>query len=124
MPTAACTRSVSHGEDATRIAHHGRSKLGIDKSRKSVSMRTADDLLWVTHDNLPFPCGHDVELHSTAEWKGEFSIFINYNPGKTENSDICPANLEFSLDVVEAGLEVSPQRFRQRLFFVGGGRRR
>lgn len=38
--------------------------------------------LQVNHDNLPLPCGHDVEEHAPAEWKDEFGIFINHQPNR------------------------------------------
>ena len=65
----------------------------------------SENFLLIDHRNLPFPCGHDVEEHATANWKeDEFSIFIDYKTNRTDSDEVCPVNLEFTLDVIEAGL--------------------
>ena len=75
-----------------------------EQSNSVLTATVVDGFLQVSHDNLPFPCGHDVEEHSSAEWRDETTIFIDYKPGLTTNEEKCPVNLLFTLDVVAAEL--------------------
>ena len=65
---------------------------------------TEGDSLSVEHSNLGLPCEHDVAFHIEAEWKQANEIFIDYHPEESGNSETCPSTLQYTLDVVEAGL--------------------
>ena len=103
--------------DASKLVGDSNVYLNIDMAFHNIDYESAeaeetsvltasvvDGFLQVNHDNLPFPCGHDVEEHAFAEWKDDFSIFIDYQPERTESAEKCPVNLVFTLDVVAAEL--------------------